>query len=382
MAGKDYYKTLNVSENASKDEIKKAYRRLAKKYHPDANKDNPEAEAKFKEVSEAYGVLNDPRKRQQYDQLRKYGGGFGAGAGSPFGQGAPQGGFGGYGQGGSFRMDDFDLGSFGDLFSSIFGDRGARTHRRKSARRRPVKGTDLRITLPVSFREAALGTKKTIRYKRDENCPRCNGTGAEPGSGQTTCPKCNGSGMYSMSQGMFSISRPCPQCFGTGQIAGKPCGQCNATGKMQIRKTVNIRIPAGIESGKKIRLRQMGNAGPEGMPEGDLIITVSVKPDRFFRRSGLDVFCDVPLSLSQAHDGTKIKVRTLSGKAMLTIPSLTKDGSLFKLKGQGINDGKAVGDQYVKVKVRYPKKPSEEEQRMIDEIEGKAEPKEKTEAKA
>lgn len=367
MAGKDYYETLGVTENASGDEIKKAYRKLAKRYHPDANKGSKEAEQKFKEVSEAYHVLSDDKKRAQYDQMRKYGG-------IPFGQGgygrqgAP-GGFGGFG-GGDFNPQDFGFGSLGDIFSSLFGEMGMRTHSRKYRQRQaPVKGSNLALTLSLSFEEAALGTKKTIRLKRDETCSVCNGSGAEPGSEETVCPQCNGSGMYTMSQGMFSISRPCPRCFGTGKIIGKTCSKCGGKGKVKGSKTVAVKIPAGIENGEKIRLREMGNAGGNGSGYGDLIITVRVKPDSFFSRKGNDVYCTVPLTLKQAVDGIKIKVRTLIGKAMLTIPPLTHDGTTLKLKGQGIKKKRATGNQYVKIKVKYPENPTVEEKEMIARLE-------------
>lgn len=360
MAGKDFYKILDVPENASRDVIKKAYRRLAKKYHPDANHGSKEAEAMFKDVSEAYGVLSDSKKRAQYDQMRKYGG-------SPFGGG--QGFPGGFGQGG-FRMEDLGFGSFGDLFSSIFGDVGLRTHRKKHRRHTPSRGANLSLTLNISFQEAILGAKKTIRLRRNESCSKCNSKGTEPGSGQTVCPECKGSGMVSMAQGMFSISRPCPRCFGTGQIAGKPCSQCSGNGKVMGAKTIAVKIPAGIKNGQKIRLKGMGNAGVNGNQYGDLIINIHVWPDPFFSRDGLDLFCEIPLKLKQAVAGVKIKVRTLSGHALLKIPALTKDGAMFKLKGQGIKEGRKTGHQYVRVKVKAPSDPSDEEKEMMAKLEG------------
>ncbi len=364
MAGKDYYQILGVSENASGDEIKKAYRKLAKKYHPDANKGSKEAEQKFKEVSEAYHVLSDEKKRAQYDQMRKYGG-------IPFGQGAytRQGAPGGFG-GGNFNPEDFGFGSLGDIFSSLFGEMGMRTHARKYRTQAPAKGSNLALTLTIDFEEAALGTKKTIRLKRDETCSKCHGSGAEPGTEETVCPQCNGSGMVTMSQGMFSISRPCPTCFGTGKIIGKACSVCGGSGKVKNTKTVAVKIPAGIANGEKIRLRGMGNAGGNGAGYGDLIITIRVKPDPFFSRKGNDIYCTIPLTLKQAVDGIKIKVRTLGGKAMLKIPPLTHDGTTFKLKGQGIKRKRGAGDQYVKVKVKYPENQTDEEKELIARLEG------------
>nr|NIP44309.1 J domain-containing protein [candidate division Zixibacteria bacterium]NIR67360.1 J domain-containing protein [candidate division Zixibacteria bacterium]NIS16261.1 J domain-containing protein [candidate division Zixibacteria bacterium]NIS48737.1 J domain-containing protein [candidate division Zixibacteria bacterium]NIU16808.1 J domain-containing protein [candidate division Zixibacteria bacterium] len=345
MAGKDFYEILGVGEKASKDEIKKAYRKLAKKYHPDVNKGNKEAEQKFKDISEAYHVLSDDKKRAQYDQVKKYGGAFG-GQGFEYGGARPGGGFGGFGQG-DINLNDFGFGSMGDIFSQIFGDMGMRTHTRKYRRQAgPQKGSNLAMTLDLSFEEAALGTKKTIRFKRDEVCSKCNGTGAEPGSGETVCPQCNGSGMVSMAQGMFSISRPCPRCFGTGKIIGKPCSKCGGSGKERGQKTVSVKIPAGVKSGEKIRLKGMGNAGGNGAGYGDLIINVRVKPDSFFSRKSNDVYCTVPLTLKQAVEGVKIKVRTIRGKVMLTVPPMSEDGKVLKLKGQGIKAKGKTGNQY------------------------------------
>ena len=375
MNGKDYYKILDVPEDASEDVIKKAYRQLAKKYHPDVNKGNPQAEAKFKDVSEAYGVLSDKTKRAQYDQIRKYGGNPFAGGGNPFGGGGfgGQGFPGGFGQGG-ININDLGLGSLGDIFSSLFGDVGMRTHQKKYQHSRPNKGADLRMTLPVSFAESLNGAEKTIRLNRQEKCSTCGGTGAEPGSGKTVCPECNGSGMVSMSQGMFAISRPCPRCMGTGQIIGKPCHSCNASGIVTAKKTIKVKIPAGIESGKKIRLKGMGNAGQNGAPYGDLIITVTVKADNFLRRQGSDIFCTLPISIKQAVEGVTVKVRTLDGQAQLKIPPMTQDGALFKLKKQGIKSGRKRGDQFVRIKIKIPEKPSEEEQELIDKLKAETEP--------
>ncbi|HEQ99739.1 MAG TPA: molecular chaperone DnaJ [candidate division Zixibacteria bacterium] len=365
MAGKDFYEILGVGETASKDEIKKAYRKLAKKYHPDVNKGNKEAEQKFKDVSEAYHVLTDDKKRAQYDQMRKYGGTFG-GQGFEYGGARP----GGFGQG-DINLNDFGFGSMGDIFSQIFGDMGMRTHSRKYRRQAgPQKGSNLTMTLDLKFEDAALGTKKTIRFKRDEVCSKCKGTGAEPGSGETVCPQCNGSGMVSMAQGMFSISRPCPRCFGTGKIIGKPCSKCGGSGKERGQKTVSVKIPPGVKSGEKIRLKGMGNAGGNGSGYGDLIINVRIKPDSFFSRKGNDVYCTVPLTLRQAVEGVKIKVRTIRGKVMLNIPPETEDGAVLKLKGQGIKAKGKTGNQYVKIEVKYPENPTEEEKELMAKLKG------------
>ncbi len=364
----DYYKILGVAENASDAELKKVYRTLAKKYHPDRNQGDKSAEAKFKEISEAYDVLSDKQKRAQYDQMRKYGaGGFGG-----FRPGAQTGGFQGFNMPGGMNFSFEDLGGFGsigDIFSSLFGDRvnfGQRQTRRRQSG--PRKGNDLSIKLDIDFAEMADGVTKTVRLKRDTNCERCSGSGAEPGVGKTVCPQCGGTGMISQVQGAFSVTRPCPRCLGRGEIVSQPCTACGGTGRQKVSQKVRIKIPAGIEVGSSLRLRNLGQPGSHGGPNGDLIVTVHVKPDRFFERAGNDIVCNIPLTLKQAVDGTKIKVRTVSGHAQLTIPPLTKNGMKFKLRGLGIGKDGSKGNQYVVVEVRLPDNPTPEERKLIDRL--------------
>lgn len=376
---KDYYDILGVSENASADEIKKAYRKLAKKYHPDAHPDDPSVEEKFKNVSEAYEVLSKPEKRRQYDQMRKYGaGGFGGGF-DP--SGFQQQGFGGFGgQQGGFRVNFEDIGGFGsmgDIFSSLFGDRvdfGRKRGRRRAANR-PQKGNNLSAKIDISFDEMIQGTSKTIRLKRDANCSRCNGTGEEPGSSQEVCPQCGGSGMVSQAVGNFAVTRPCPRCLGRGRIS-QPCSKCHGQGRERVSQKVKIDVPAGIENGGKLRLKGLGQPGRNGGPDGDLIVTVRVKADRFLRRVGNDIVCRVPISLEQAVEGSKIRVRTVKGKIDLKIPPLTPDKTKFKLEGLGISSNGRSGNQYVTVDVKKPEEPTPEEKEMIDKLESRESEKE------
>jgi molecular chaperone DnaJ len=368
---KDYYRVLGVAENVSDDELKKAYRRLAKKYHPDANQGDKDAEEKFKGISEAYDVLSNPQKRSQYDQMRKFGaGGFGGGGFRP---GGFPGGFGQSGQGsGGFSFSTEDLGGFGsigDIFSALFGDSmnfGRRRGRREP--RRPQKGNDLTLSLDITFAEMATGVTKTVRLKREAACEVCHGTGADPKQGKTTCPQCGGSGMVSHMQGAFSVTRPCPTCLGTGEYISAPCSACNGSGRKHVAQTVKIKIPAGVESGSKLRLKNLGQAGPPGGKEGDLIVTVRVKADIFFKKVGNDLSCEIPVTLERAAKGTKLKVRTIKGHAIVKVPPMTADGTKFSLKGLGIASRGKTGNQYVIIKVKFPETPSDEEQELIDKL--------------
>jgi len=368
---KDYYNVLGVAENASDDELKKVYRKLAKKYHPDANPDDKAAEEKFKEVSEAYDVLSNREKRAQYDQMRKYGAsGFGGG----FRPGGFPGGFGGFesrqGDGIRFSFEDLSgFGSIGDIFSSLFGDQvdfGRRARRTRPTG--PRKGNNLAATLEIMFPEMVTGVSKTIKLKREANCDKCGGTGSEPGVGKTVCPQCQGRGMVSQSVGAFSVSRPCPRCLGRGEIVSKPCKVCEGTGRQHVSQKVTVKIPAGVEHGAKLKLKNLGQPGTGGGPDGDLIVTVRVRPDRFFVRLGNDIVCTVPISLKQAADGTKIKVRTVRGHAFLKVPPMTADGTKFNLKGLGISRNGTKGNQYVTVRVKVPESPTDEEKELLGKL--------------
>ena len=348
---KDFYKILGVSENASDDEIKKAYRKLAKKYHPDANPGDKQAENRFKEISEAHEVLSDESKRAQFDQMRRFGGGFGGGR--------PGAGFGGQG----VRFEDLSsmfgqsggFGSFADIFSSIFGENlgGFGSSFGSSRTRGPMKGDDLYTDITIPFSTALNGGRVKVRLKVDEGCDICGGSGTTPGSSETTCPDCGGRGVISFTQGNFAVSRPCPRCLGRGIISGQLCSRCSGTGSIQRMRELSVRIPAGIESGKKIRLKGLGNPGLRGGSPGDLYLRVDVSSHPFLWRHGLNIHCRIPLTVNQAEKGTKIRVRTLSGKkAELKIPAGAKAGDKFRMKGLGINLKGKKGDQIVEIEVK------------------------------
>ncbi len=367
---KDFYKILSVSETATGADIKRAYRRLAKKYHPDANQGDKQAENRFKEVSEAHEVLSDKNKRAQFDQMRKYGGDF-----AGFGGARPGAGF----KTGGVRFEDLSsvfgksggFGSFADIFSSIFGenlgDRG--TGSAFGRTRGPGKGDDLYADIEIPFSTAVNGGKVNVRLNINEQCAICKGTGSRPGSSQKVCPDCQGRGMVSFAQGNFAVSRPCPRCLGRGKISGEACTNCAGIGSVSKRRKLSVRIPSGVESGKKIRLKGLGNPGRSGGPPGDLYLRVDVTSHPFFWRRGLDIHCRIPLSIEQAAKGTKIRVRTLSGKrAELKIPPDTRMGAKFRLRGLGLASKKRKGDQIVEVDIKVPENMTDEEKRMSDNI--------------
>jgi len=334
----DYYKTLGVSRTASDDEIKKAYRKLALKYHPDKNPGNKEAEEKFKEISHAYDILGDPGKRQQYDQ---------------FGEAAFQGG--GFG-GGGFH-DPFDLfrdvfgGAFGNAFEGVFGFGGGG---RKGG---PRRGQDLETGLRLDFMEAVKGVKKQIKVRRRETCDNCGGSGASPGTGKTTCSRCGGAGQIRQSGGFFSISRTCDACHGAGEVIEKPCGACLGTGRVELIRKITVDVPAGVDNGVRVRLSGEGDAGVSGGPRGDLYVSISVKDHEIFSRKGYDLLCVMPVSFSQLVFGDDIKVPGIDGDVDLSIPEGTQSGQIFNLRGKGISrlDGRGRGDQLIKVQVKIPK---------------------------
>jgi molecular chaperone DnaJ len=365
---KDYYSVLGVSASATQDEIKKSYRRLAKKYHPDANKSEAKAADRFKEISEAYNVLSDAEKRKQYDEMRRLGayGGFG-GERPSRGARTSSPGFGG-GAGPGPRMEDFDiggLGGLGDLFSSMFGG-GARGGTRPSG---PTRGETVEVVVPIPFRVAALGGKVPVELEVNEECATCHGNGAAPGATWRTCPECNGRGMISFGQGGFAVNRPCPMCLGRGQIPSKVCPTCKGSGEVRTRKVVNITVPPGTETGTRVRLAGQGANGDNGGSPGDLIITFDVLPDRFFTREGLDVVAKVPLNIAQAMLGSKVNVRTLSGKKVaLRIPPGTAPGKRFRIPGQGIEKNGARGDMIVEANVTVPEKLTPEQEKMMREF--------------
>jgi molecular chaperone DnaJ len=383
---KDFYSVLGVSASASADEMKKQYRKLAKKNHPDANASDPKAADRFKEISEAYTVLGDADKRKQYDEMRRLGafGGYpGAGAGAARGHpggraGAPGSGprgpggtsFGFGADGGNVRFENFDvggLGGLGDLFSSMFGN-GARSAGGARSRE-PERGETVETTLEVPFRTAALGGKVPIELEVNEPCPTCHGSGGAPGASFSTCPECGGRGIVSIGQGGFAVNRPCPVCLGRGQVPSERCPTCHGVGEVRNRRKVLIAVPAGSDTGSRVRLRGQGGKGSGNAPSGDLVITLQVASDRFFRREGFDVIAAVPLNIAQATLGSKISVRTLDGrKVALKIPPGTPSGKRFRVRTQGIEKDGQRGDLIVEVTIDVPASLTEEQERMMREF--------------
>lgn len=354
MAAKDFYQVLGVPDSASQDEIKKAYRRLAKQYHPDANPNNAKAAERFKEVSEAHGTLSDPDKRKQYDQMRRYGAFDGMprrpGAGSARTAGAGPGDLGAQG------FDFGDLGGLGDIFSSIFG-RG---------RREEARAETLEAVVEIPFRVAMLGGKVPVTLPVTETCRTCSGSGGAPGATWSTCPECQGRGTISFGQGNFAVNRPCPQCRGRGRIPSERCPTCRGAGEIRAERQVTITVPPATETGERVLLRGQGQADGPGSAPGDLLITFQVQPDRFFRREGLDIVADVPINLAQAALGTRLRVRTLDGKkVLLRIPPGTQPGRRFRIKGQGLEKNGRRGDQLVGVQVTVPDRLTPEQEELM-----------------
>jgi len=358
VAEKDYYEILGVSRNASKDELKKAFRKAARKYHPDVNKD-PDAEARFKEAAEAYKVLSDDKLRAQYDQFGH----------SAFKQQQEQGGAGGF--------DGFDFGDFagfedlGDIFDMFFGGGMSRGTRR---RRGPQKGADLRYDIEIDLEDAVFGTEVTITIPRTETCPRCHGNRAEPGTPIKTCSTCNGTGQVRTQQatafGRFVNVQPCPDCHGEGKRIETPCSQCNGRGTVRRERSLKVKIPAGVDDGSRIRLSGEGEAGQRGGPAGDLYVCISVRPHEYFKRDGDDLYCEVPISFVQAALGDKIKVPAIDGEVELKIPAGTQSGTYFRLRGKGVPNvrGYGKGDQHVMVKVVTPTKLTPKQKRLLQEF--------------
>ncbi len=353
---KDFYKILGLSENASKDEIKKVFRKLAIKYHPDKTKGDRRAEERFKEINEAYQVLVDDEKRKQYDFMRK----------NPFGAAF------GTGRGGAqtFRFNMEDLGGMfggggglGDLFNSFFSTtRGKKAYRRRAS----TRGSNIQTSITIPFTTAVQGGKHTLRISKDEVCPNCGGSGAQPGSRVTTCPQCGGSGSIFVSQGAFGVNRTCPECLGMGKKITRPCADCHGTGKVHRKKTITVKIPAGIKDGQKIRLAGEGEPGINGGPNGDLYIHVNVQSHPLFKRDGNKIYSEKEIDLPTAILGGKVNVETLQGPVTLKIPAGTQSGTKFKLKKRGIRFASGrIGDHYVTIKVRIPKKLTREQARLF-----------------
>ncbi|MFP4523473.1 MAG: molecular chaperone DnaJ [Candidatus Nanoarchaeia archaeon] len=357
MADKDYYKTLGVEKGASKEEIKKAYKKLAKKYHPDLNKDNPQAEIKFKEINEAASVLGDDSKRKQYDQFGSEGMKFGGGQGQRQSQG-----FGGFNFNGSSGFD------FDDIFESIFGGGLGGSSRRGTRRRR---GRDLEYHTTVTLKDVAQGIDKTIKIKKRNVCETCHGEG---GFDAKTCSTCGGQGRVLQQQrtpfGVFQSEAICPKCQGQGKIISKTCTDCNGNGWVISEKEIKISIPAGVQDGAQLRLREEGEAGEAGSPPGDLYILVSVKEDENFRRQGADVYLEVPITFSQATLGDKITIPTILSQAKLKIPAGTQPGTLLRMKGEGLPSlhGNSKGDQFIKIQIEVPHKLSKKQKEAVKKL--------------
>jgi len=354
VAGRDFYQILGVPDTATADEIKKAYRKLAKQYHPDANPNTPSAAERFKEISEAHSVLSDAEKRRQYDQMRKYGA-FDPTARRRPGAGAAAGG----GPTVDFEdLQDFQgFGGLGDIFSSIFG---------RGRREEPQRPEALEAIVEVPFRVAALGGKIPVTLPISEPCGSCGGSGGAPGAKISICAECNGRGTVTFGQGGFAVSRPCPRCRGRGRIPSERCPTCQGAGEVRKERTVMITVPAGTEPGTKVRLRGQGQPARPGEPPGDLLVTFQVQPDRFFQRDGLDIVCEVPINFAQAAMGTRLRVRTLDGKkVLLKVPPGTQPGRKFRIKGLGLEKAGRRGDQLVAVQVEVPEKLTPEQEELL-----------------
>lgn len=334
---KDYYEILGVSRNATQEEIKKAYRRLARKYHPDLNPGDKKAEEKFKEIQEAYEVLSDPKKRAQYDRFGHVGN-FASHSGPT-------------GETGFEGFDFSDLGdfSFSDIFSEIFGG-GRRTSAEK-----PTRGEDLTYSITIPFEEAVRGSVITVKISRLDRCPRCGGTGYEKGTGPTVCPNCGGTGRIYMQRGYLKFSSICPVCNGTGHLPGEKCRQCGGEGRIKVEDTIKVKIPPGVKDGGRLRIGGKGNAGRHGGPPGDLYIIVNVLPHKYFKREGDDIYLTLPVTYSEAALGATVEVPTIDGKARVKIPPGTPSGKKLRLRGKGVPRPNGTrGDMYVEIKIVPP----------------------------
>jgi molecular chaperone DnaJ len=343
---RDYYEILNVPRDADTDALKKAYRRLALQYHPDRNPDDPEAEERFKEASEAYAVLSDPDKRRAYDRF-----GF-EGVGVPGGAGFP---------------DFGDLGNFSDVFNELFGDLfGTRPGARR--RGRAQRGADLRYNLEIELRDVLTGTEAQVQIPKMRGCATCSGTGARPGTKPETCARCRGSGQVVLQQGFFRISRPCDACGGAGEVVRERCPTCRGSGRSEGVQTIKVKVPAGVDEGMRLRIAGEGEAGVAGGPPGDLYVVISIRPHPLFERHGGDLHCQVPISFVQAALGAEIEVPTLEGKVPLRIPEGTQSGRVLRLKGKGLPSlrSQARGDQLIQIFVETPTRLTRRQRELLE----------------
>lgn len=337
---KDYYEILGVSQDATADDLKKTFRQLAMKYHPDRNPDNKESEEKFKEINEAYSCLSDPQKRAHYDRF-----------------GTSEGVGGGYSGAG-----------FGDIFENIFGDFFGNTG--SARRQRPSKGSDLRYDLGISLSEAIFGTEKTIDFPKWETCKDCKGNGSAPGKVPETCTSCKGAGQIHFQQGFFTVSKSCNKCQGTGKIITHPCKKCKGAGNIQEQKNISLKIPAGVDTGSRLKISGEGEPGQFGGPHGDLYVILNIAEHPFFRREGTEIFCEVPISFPQGALGTEIEVPTIDGTAKLKIPAGTQSGKLFTIKGKGAPrvGSHHRGDQIVRIYIEVPTKLTARQKELLEEF--------------
>ncbi|GAA4407719.1 molecular chaperone DnaJ [Quisquiliibacterium transsilvanicum] len=350
MAKRDYYEVLGVAKNASDDELKKVYRKLAMKHHPDRNPDDKASEGKFKEVKEAYEVLSDPKKRELYDR-------FGHAGVDP----NAAGGFGG-GQGGPGGFSDVFGDIFGDIFGAAAGARGGRSN--------VYRGADLRYSMEITLEQAAGGHTTEIRVPSWESCEVCEGSGAKPGTKPKTCHTCGGQGQVRMQQGFFSIQQTCPTCHGSGKVVPDPCGTCDGVGRVRKTKTLEVKIPAGIDDGMRIRSGGNGEPGVNGGPPGDLYVEIHVKEHQVFQRDGDDLHCEIPISITTAALGGKVEVPTLAGRAEIELPEGTQSGKTFRLRGKGIKGVRSSypGDLYVHVALETPVRLSDKQKKLLREL--------------
>ena len=353
MSKRDYYEVLGVGRDATAEEIKKAYRKLARQYHPDANQEDPDTDTKFKEINEAYQVLNDPQKRTQYDRF-----------------GHMDTGANGFGSGGFESGDYQGFGDMGDIFDMFFGGRGFGG----TQRRGPQRGADLQYDMEISFEEAAFGVERDIVIPRTENCDECDGSGAKKGSQPQTCRDCQGTGQQRQRQqtpfGEFMNVKTCPTCQGRGKIIEDPCPQCSGTGRVRERRKIHVKIPAGVDHGARMRIAGEGEAGEQGAPRGDLYIMIRVKPHSQFQRHDYDVYSEIPISFVQAALGDDLQVDTLDGKVKLKVPAGTQTGSRFRIRGKGIPHMRSDrrGDHHVRVTVVTPRTLSEKQKEALREF--------------
>ena len=351
---KSPYEALGVPKTASDDEIKKAYRKLARQYHPDTNQGDKSAEERFKQVQTAYDVLSDAEKRKAYDRF-----------GSTNGRGAP-------GPGGvNFDFGNVDFGDLGDIFGGLFGNLGGTARGgRGRARSQPVRGADVETEVRLSFEDSLRGAEAKVPVELTVACSKCGGTGAEPGTSPVICPECNGRGVISESQGLFALSQPCPRCRGNGTVIEQPCSKCQGSGRERRRRTFTVKIKPGVKDGTKIRLKGKGEAGEHGGPNGDLIVVTRVEPSPLYERRGDDLIVQVPVSFPTAALGGKVEVPTPEGAVSLKIPAGSEDGKLLRIKGRGAPrlKGSGKGDVLARVRIEVPKRVNKKERELLEEL--------------